>query len=297
MKKLKWTIEEDNELIRQRVDLKLPYKSIVIKNRTSAAITARLSVLVQEGKIIKLQPNFNRWTAEEDEFLKQLVDRGESNYYIAEVLNRSIESIKTRRKRFTHTITGRLWTLEDVSKLSSNKSYRELAVELNKTERSVGAKLQKLRILQEPYSANYSHEDLLDIVRKYKCKDILNYCRLDNEPSAGVIERVFGNWSLALEAAGISPNLGMFDQNKCTILYLVDFGKFKKIGITQRSVYLRFLGFPCYDILDSITFNSPIDAFETEQEILSKVNKVLGDLPNGNTECFISNCTQLSDLI
>lgn len=297
MKKLKWTIEEDNELIRQRVELGLAYKDIIMKNRTGKAVIGRLSKLVTEGRIPKIQESFKRWTSEEECFLKELMHEQKTTKEIASIMNRSIESIRTRRKRFTHNTVGKSWSTEDVSKLDSNKSYRELAVELNKTERSVGAKLQKLRILQEPYSANYSHEDLLDIVRKYKCKDILNYCRLDNEPSAGVIERVFGNWSLALEAAGISPNLGMFDQNKCTILYLVDFGKFKKIGITQRSVYLRLLGFPCYDILDSITFNSPIDAFETEQEILSKVNKVLGDLPNGNTECFISNCTQLSDLI
>ena len=71
--------------------------------------------------------------------------------------------MKTRRKRFTHTTVGDSWTLEDVSRLDPSKSYKELSIELNRTEKAVGSKLQKLRILKETYSDIYSRNDLLDL--------------------------------------------------------------------------------------------------------------------------------------
>ena len=293
MKKF-WTKEEDEELIRQRSYLS--YDDIQVPGRTKIAIKARISHLVSIGLIPRRQLIVNRWTEEEETLMVSLLESGCSTAEVAEALGRTCEAVKTRRKRFA---SGRAtsWTNEDVSLLDSDKSYKEMAQELGKTERAVGAKLQKLRILKTKYSDKYSKEDLLNLVRKYKRKQILNYCREEGEPSAGVIERMFGSWSSALKAAGLPPNLGEFDETKDTILYLVDFGDFKKIGITQRSVELRLKGFPTYVLLDTVVFNNPIAAFETEQEILSKVERVYGDIPNGNTECFVSAANSLCDLI
>ena len=228
--------------------------------------------------------------------MMDLLKSGHSTTEVAEILGRTCEAIKTRRKRFAPG-KDTSWTDKEVDLLDSSKSYKEMAQELGKTEKAVGAKLQKLRILKTKYSDKYSREDLLHLVRKYKLKEKLNYCREEGEPSAGVIEGAFGSWSLAVKAAGLSPNLDKFDEAKDTILYLVDFGEFKKVGITQRSVELRLKGFPSYVLLDMVVFNDPIAAFETEQEILSKVERIYGDIPNGNTECFVSASKLLSDLI
>lgn len=64
------------------------------------------------------------------------------------------------------------------------------------------------------------------------------------------MERRFGSWNKAVLAAGLDLNTGKLINSKETILYLVQFEKFKKIGITQRTIKDRLVGFPDYEILD-----------------------------------------------
>ena len=83
-----------------------------------------------------------------------------------------------------------------------------------------------------------------------------------------------------------------------TLLYLVDFGDFKKVGATQVSLEDRFKQDKPFKLLDS-AWLSMQDALDTEEEILKNIRKfaVIGDIRRGSTECFQLDCTLLSDLI
>lgn len=144
---------------------------------------------------------------------------------------------------------------------------------------------------------DWSEERLLELVQKYKNKQLLNYCRDEGEPSAIVIERRFGSWSKAMELAGVVSNKGNLILDKKTLLYLIDFGEFKKIGITQRSLELRFSGFD-FKILDLVEYDELIPAWETEQELLKILKpwryKPIELIGNGATECFkLDSCCDL----
>lgn len=144
---------------------------------------------------------------------------------------------------------------------------------------------------------DWSDDKLLDLVRKYKGKNVINYKRDAGEPSAGVIERRFGSWSEAMKLAGVPVNSGNLDLNKETSLYLIDFGEFKKIGITQRTVEERFPHLD-FKLLDLVKYDELIPAWETEQELLEILRpwqfvaeELIG---NGATECFkLDECCDL----
>ena len=84
---------------------------------------------------------------------------------------------------------------------------------------------------------------------------------------------------------------------KDTTLYLVDFGSFKKVGITQQPLEERFKQDKNFKILDTVIMD-PDDAAETESEILKNMREflVIGDIRRGKTECFVFDCTLLDDL-
>ena len=83
-----------------------------------------------------------------------------------------------------------------------------------------------------------------------------------------------------------------------SLLYLVDFGNFKKVGVTQVGIQERFKQEGQYKILDSVKMCLE-DALETEAEILKNMRpfRVVGNLRRGSSECFNYDCTLLEDII
>lgn len=253
----RWTTEEKQILINSR-NLGIPYSEITLE-RSIASMKSTASKYIKEGLIKNCHEEYKPWTEAEDLHLIELRANKTAYAVIEKILGRSSSSVRKRASILSQK--GRM-QLRDHPACSFN------------TKPEIERKI-------------WDDEELLDLVRKYRTQDNLNYNRMSNEPSSGPIIKRFGSWTAAVEASGILRKLGGFDKDKLTTLYLVSFGQFYKIGITQRTVSDRLRGFPKYEVLGELEleFN---EAWEIERELLKIVEpyKVHGNLPNGNTECF-----------
>ena len=99
-----------------------------------------------------------------------------------------------------------------------------------------------------------------------------------------------------------------FDKNKPAVLYAIQFKDwdpitFNKIGITNLTIEERFKGFPEYSIIAQENFDSGLDAYNQEQQILKRLKvrgmkyKPVNPLPNGNTECYIEQLETAGTLL
>lgn len=95
-----------------------------------------------------------------------------------------------------------------------------------------------------------------------------------------------------------SSSTGTQFKGKKALLYLVDFGEFKKVGVTQVPLEVRFNQDADFVLLDSCEMILE-DALETEKEILRNMRKfrTKGTIRRGATECFEFNCTLLDEII
>lgn len=253
----RWTQEEKQILIQSR-NLGVPYSEIPL-DRPVASMKSTAAMFIKEGLINNSHEHYKSWTDAEDSQLIELRASKIPYAQIEKILGRTSSSIRKRASILSQK--GRMQLREHPSSSFSTKPEVEKKA--------------------------WQDEELLDLVRKYRTQDNLNYNRLKSEPSSGPVIQRFGSWTAAVEASGILRKLGRFDKNKLTNLYLVDFGQFYKIGITQRTVEERLRGFPEYKILGVLELDFD-EAWEIERELLKTVEpyKIYGNLPNGNTECF-----------
>jgi hypothetical protein len=250
--KKSWTPEEDKILIDAR-KAGVAYKDIRVEGRSTAAVTGRISELVNLTLIKKTQNNFKRWDTSEESRLLELRKQGKTFAEIAVELDRSLEAIKTRSKRLgarglkNNAAGNSSWTNDELELLRNNlhKSYKKLSVLLGRSEKSISSKVQKL------------------------------------------------GWS----KSSILSGMGTLDLERPAILYLADFGEYKKVGVTQdleeRFEHSRYI------ILDQVEYDDPRDALDCEREILENMweFRVIGAIHRGSTECFKHNGTVLEQLI
>lgn len=97
---------------------------------------------------------------------------------------------------------------------------------------------------------------------------------------------------------GTNKSPGTMNVHEPATLYLVDFGEYKKVGVTQVSLHERFKHEKFFRVLDVVEMDVK-SCLETEGEILRNMReyKVVGDLHRGSLECFNYDCALLSDLI
>lgn len=105
------------------------------------------------------------------------------------------------------------------------------------------------------------------------------------------------------EKRGINKRFGMISSgtmypDKPTILYLVDFGRFKKIGVTQVSLEERFKQDGKFTVLDTIELSLD-EALEFERIILKNMRpyRTVGSVRRGFNECFIYDCNTFEELL
>lgn len=201
---------------------------------------------------------------------------------------------------------NKIWTEENLNKAIE---LHNLGVKRPKIAEALGVPTQTVKIrldymirkglLQSNRTVVDIESDiqLLDYIRTYPAKDSCPF------PYRTLILNKYQSWSAALEAASLPPNIGgKFDKTKPTILYLLDFGEFKKFGVTQQTIQHRFSGAPKFQVLDQAVLNL-YDALEDEALIKAGVadRAFQPNLPwfarNGKTECFIGNETKLEDLL
>lgn len=258
MSNKKWTEKEDNYLIEQCNNGKA-VSSLTLEGRTPNAINSRVTLLKNRGLLNKAYKS-KGWSMQEVKTLTDLKEKGVSFSEIAQILNRSKKSVECK---YYHISQGKV----TADSFGRAKVY------------------------------NHTKDEMLAIVAKYRTRDNMSANRLETEPSTRTIERYFGSWSNATKLAGVESSSYGLKIDAPTILYLVDFYEFKKVGVTQRTVVQRFLGLE-YKLLDQVTFDTLNEALEFEKEILSKVDLYdPGPSFVGRTECFKGDFVLLEDYL
>lgn len=245
-----------------------------------------------------------RWTDEEKRILKgnysELGPKG-----CAELLNRPESSVKSIANRAGLKYNNKnAWTKEQEEflrqELKNGLSHESIGILLNKTKSSVMHKVQKLGIAAKGLSwSHLSDEYLLDLVRKYKTAE-----EFDTNPDIPSYKTLLGrfklsSWNEVKNLAGLSigKNAGRYDHTKPAIFYIIEFQDidgtyFKKYGVTQRSVSLRYRGRNDFTILYERVI--PLqEALDKEVELSQQVKKYTPKDTNfncyghgGYTECF-----------
>jgi hypothetical protein len=232
-----------------------------------------------------------KWTEEENEIIISNKLTGLSYVEIAKLLpNRTYQTVRTQGFKLLGAINKKSpWLEEEESELlvlrDLEYTYPEIAEILGRTRDSVAIKVQNL--IKEGRTSpkltnSYTREQLLGVVKQYKKVTLCPYDKLYH------IKKEFGSWSNAANEAGIKVTGLHPDFN--TTLYLLDFGEFYKIGITQQSIKKRFHGVGLeYTVLDYLDTTLQ-EAKELERILLDNV-KEYSYKPeelkhNGSTECF-----------
>lgn len=242
-----------------------------------------------------------KWTDENKTKLIEL--KYNSNYSNKELASyfdctvKSIDRILTRvRAELSIENTTKYWTEEEEALLIELCKSNKLS-NINipgRSKNQIRGKIEHLKskgILPRintirGLKSDLTREELLEGVRKYVSCDRCPTTLATN------IKRVFGSWTKALEAAGISGNIGgKFDPNRTTRVYLLDFGDFYKIGITQQQIKSRFSGAPAHTVLDYVETDLD-NAVYLEKELKKAIRlyQYIAEHPwferNGKTECF-----------
>ena len=206
--------------------------------------------------------------------------------------------------------TKRKWTQEEDAQLIElhklNTAIKIIAQTLGRTEASIkmrvqgfiksGALVGKAQVAKK----HFSREELLATVKEYRSYDALKRASSGNPnlPNPKTVQERFGSWGEARKLADVYESTGVMQPHWPTILYLVKFKDFYKVGITQRTVRERFWGYPEYELIDEVLYPDLESAYDIEQDILSKVElyeaKELSG--KGKTECFTYQ-TELSSLL
>lgn len=215
----------------------------------------------------------NLWSEEEIELLKIFSEQGMTAREISKEIDRPLGSVNTK--------------IVSLGLKRTKNSYKDLYTG------SVGEVQQRLiELMQNSPIITYEYFNRAS----------------SNVPPATTYRKYFGSWAKAMEAAGVvttNPEVkestsgkgegsSKFCQkeDKPTKVYLLDFGDFYKVGITQQTIKQRFSGkYPPYTVLLSLEM-SLAEAKELERQWL-KVVKPYQFIPSnfpaegrGFTECF-----------
>jgi hypothetical protein len=177
--------------------------------------------------------------------------------------------------------------------------YEDIAKELNTTKGAISQLISRMK----------KQEQFIDIISSNKWTDeeeekliALREEGYDNKEIAELLKK---KYDTVKQKASEFIKLGLIerqqqggqsaglDKNKVTTLYLLLFKDegIYKVGVTQRTISLRFSGSPSYEVIDSMVVDLET-ALEFEKQILTKVN-IYKYIPehfwferNGKTECF-----------
>lgn len=145
---------------------------------------------------------------------------------------------------------------------------------------------------------DFSYADIVECIKSYRSRDEWVAARKSGVllPSERQIVKLFGSWSKAKSELGFKKIGAALDPEKPTTVYMLWFVEedIFKVGITQRTIDMRFQGYPEYAIVDSRVL--PLDdARALEKATLEKYKDTRGTPKDpvfrrggkgGFTECF-----------
>lgn len=190
------------------------------------------------------------------------------------------------------------WTLEEEYTLKYMKeagaSFYTIAQELNRSEEAIKTRWKRLRAREGKVShIGWSKEEIALLHEPLSYEELVVKLGRSKRSIQSICEKL----GISKRYPG-TRNIGTMNHYSPTILYLVDFGSFKKVGVTQVGIEERLKQEGNYTILDYCELDVD-DAIETEKEILRNTRPYLvrGTVRRGFNECFDYSCTQLSDLL
>lgn len=239
------------------------------------------------------------WDADMKETLKILAEQGCNAKEIAEVLEVIISSVRYVAKEMGITLpSSTKCTLSDEELLNRLRCAKDVTIKGFKGPPSSSVyvsrfgswtkALELAGVFRKPRV--YSDEELLNILRDSETPTYNHFIQSNDLPSAVTYRNRFGSWAKALELAGVEQNSNSLIPSKNTLVYLLEFDGFYKVGITQQALEERFMGYPKYEVL--LTLNCTLDeARKIEKEWLANTQpyRFYGTgFPrcNGATECF-----------
>ena len=292
----KWTPAEEEFIVKQR-DRGVPVADI------AASLGRSVKSLYNKYSRLK-ETTINRWSFEEEERLIDLKNIGKSEKEIATILKRTCKSINNKANELISygrlLPKVRIFDIEEdykiVSLRDSGYSLEFIAEYLGYSTRTISKRLTYLLATNKVTRLNkvWTNEELLEAVKEFPTVSSL-FEKASEDRSYPYPERVrlrFGSWNAAKLLLGLNIcSYNGLKPDMPTILYLVKFRDFYKIGITQRTIKQRFFSYPKYEIVDHMTLDLEA-ALEIEKELLSLVSnyKVIPeDFKEGKTECFQIN--------
>jgi hypothetical protein len=190
------------------------------------------------------------------------------------------------------------WTLEEENKLKELKAkgmkLKDIAVELGRTYQAVATRSKRLNPIHKGGNPSWTQDEVALLYQDYDYNELEQLLPKSRRAIMSKCEKL----GISKRFPGSNKSVGTMYTDKVTTLYLVDFGSFKKVGITQVDLEIRFKQDKPFKILDKIELDLD-EAKYFEEEILRNMRgfRVLGDIRRGFGECFDYNCTQLEDLL
>ncbi len=211
---------------------------------------------------------YKKWTEDDFQTLRELSEEGFTAREVAEFLQCSEDTVKKYKSKLKIST-------------AANKAHKS-ATPVKKGGSNGGGRPKK-----------YTKEQLIEIM---KAAPVHTYSYFNSKesglPAATTYREYFGSWEAALEAAGLPTNSYSMKPDRTTYVYLIDFGDFYKIGITQQRLKDRFgARYPKYEVV--VLLETSLEQAKTiEKEWLQAV-KALAFIPEnfpiegrGGTECF-----------
>lgn len=250
-------------------------------------------------------PRKSKWTEQDSEYLIYLVTTTKLTHAeIANEMDKSTATISLYKKKLgLFSKSGRVSKYSDTELLDILKAagyYTRDEWDRNNFPVKSGVYETRFGSWKEANelagTAKYifTDEELLTILRTAENTASNTWRAGPYIPSVTEYRKRFGSWSNALYLAGVVSSGGTKAANT-TILYLIRFLKedIYKIGITQRSIKDRLIGYPEYEVLLDISFEEYKDAKSMETSWLRNVlpykidNNILEEHGlSGFTECF-----------
>ena len=189
------------------------------------------------------------------------------------------------------------WTEEDTELVRllalEGLSARQISIETGLSESRIKKEKTVLIGGSKRQYTSLPDAELLEILKasNNKCSSYFN-SKDSGTPSATIYIKRFGSWNNALNLAGIPTNKCSMKEGVPTIVYLLEFSTYYKVGVTQQSVLKRFYGYPEYTVLMEIE-TSLEEAKKIEKDWLNSTRDyryLATDFPlhkGGQTECFV----------
>lgn len=151
--------------------------------------------------------------------------------------------------------------------------------------------------------SNYTKDELIKILAEAPSTSKDYFAKNLEGPAATQFLKYWDSWGEMLKELGYPPNRGTQNKNKDTLLYLINFGTFYKVGNTQRSLEDRFENnFLPYSVV-ALRVGSLVEIKRIEGEILDLVATSkyipigLKSSVRGISECFTATEDEIANII